>query len=179
MFQIQNNGKMSTSPTVTLMLFLYSIIHIWSSLYSDGLKNGPVLLSNSQVAPGRKFSQPRDHFLDHLCTLNQLQYHVSDEKEGHQRVPAKGQRRGQGRQGALPALRLGRQREKGLMMIWCSFDWGFLMLDVQGCGMGWVDLDFDVPPSARFCLGQWEFGRTGWAGGQDDGTSKSKSTQPR
>ena len=47
------------------------------------------------------------------------------------------------------------------------------MLDVQGCVMGWVDSYFDVPPSARFCLGQWEFGRTGWAGGQDDGTSKS------
>ena len=45
--------------------------------------------------------------------------------------------------------------------------------------VGWVDLDFDVPLSARFCLGRLEFGRTGWAGGQDDGTSKFKSTQPR
>ena len=27
------------------------------------------MLSNSQAGPGRKFSQPRDHFLAHLCTL--------------------------------------------------------------------------------------------------------------
>ena len=45
--------------------------------------------------------------------------------------------------------------------------------------MGWVDLDVDVPLSAGFCLGRWELGKTRWAGGQDDGTSKSKSTQPR
>ena len=43
--------------------------------------------------------------------------------------------------------------------------------------LGWVDLYFDVPMSARFCWGQWGFGRTGWAAGQDDGTSESKSTQ--
>ena len=42
-------------------------------------------------------------------------HHVADEKEGHQRVPAEGQRRGPGRQGAVPALRLGGQREKGLI----------------------------------------------------------------
>ena len=45
--------------------------------------------------------------------------------------------------------------------------------------LGWVDLYFDVPMPARFCWGQWGFGRTGWAAGQDDGTSESKSTQPR
>ena len=44
--------------------------------------------------------------------------------------------------------------------------------------LGWVDLNFDVPPYAQFCWGQWEFGRTVWAAGQDDGTSESKSTQP-
>ena len=33
-----------------------------------GLKSEPVLLSNSQTGPGRKFSQPREHFLAHLCT---------------------------------------------------------------------------------------------------------------
>ena len=38
------------------------------STYRDGLKSGPVLLSNSQVRPVRKFSQPRDHFLAHPCT---------------------------------------------------------------------------------------------------------------
>ena len=32
-------------------------------MYRDGLKSGPVLLSNSQAGPGRKISQPRDHFL--------------------------------------------------------------------------------------------------------------------
>ena len=45
--------------------------------------------------------------------------------------------------------------------------------------MGWVDLDFKVPLSAGFCLGRWEFGRTGYTSGKDNGTSKSKSTQPR
>ena len=45
----------------------------------------------------------------------------------------------------------------------------------------WVDLYFDVPipMSARFCWGQWGYGRTGWAAGQYDGTSELKSTQPR
>ena len=41
--------------------------------------------------------------------------------------------------------------------------------------------DFDVPPPAQFCVGHrhQKFGRTGWAVRQDDGTSKSKSIQPR
>ena len=34
----------------------------------DGLKGGPVLLSNSQVGPGRNFSQPRARLLARLCT---------------------------------------------------------------------------------------------------------------
>ena len=42
-----------------------------------------------------------------------------------------------------------------------------------------LDLDFYVPLSAGFCLGRWEFDRAGWGSGQDDGTSISKSTQPR
>ena len=46
-------------------------------------------------------------------------------------------------------------------------------------GLGWVELDVDVPLIARFCLDRREFGRTGRAGGQNDGTSKLKSTQPR
>ena len=37
-------------------------------VYRDGLKSGPVLLSNSQAKPSRNFLQPRDHFLAHLCT---------------------------------------------------------------------------------------------------------------
>ena len=45
--------------------------------------------------------------------------------------------------------------------------------------LGWVDLDFDVPLSHGFWLGWWELGKSGCAAGQDDGTSKSKSTQPR
>ena len=34
----------------------------------DGLKDGPVLLSNSQASPGRNFSQTSAHLLVHLCT---------------------------------------------------------------------------------------------------------------
>ena len=48
--------------------------------------------------------------------------------------------------------------------------------------LGWVDLNFDIPPSAKLCWGSWEFGRTGRTGraaGPDDGTYKSKATQPR
>ena len=37
------------------------------NIYRDGLKTGPVLLSNSQAMQGRKFSQPRNHFSAHLC----------------------------------------------------------------------------------------------------------------
>ena len=35
--------------------------------YRDGLKRGPVLLSNGQAGPDRKFSQPRDPFLACAC----------------------------------------------------------------------------------------------------------------
>ena len=45
--------------------------------------------------------------------------------------------------------------------------------------LGWVDLNLDVQLSAGFCLGRWEFGRTGYTSGKDNGTSKSKSTQPK
>ena len=45
--------------------------------YRDGLKSGPVLLSNSQAGPGRKFSQPWDHFLAQLCTYLLLYLCVS------------------------------------------------------------------------------------------------------
>ena len=40
-----------------------------SSVYRDGLKSGPVLLSNNQARPGRNFSQPRVHNKVHLCRL--------------------------------------------------------------------------------------------------------------
>ena len=62
-----------------------------------------------------------------------------------------------------------------------NFVFGYTVTQVVSY-LGCVDLDFVVPLSARFCLGRpgrWEFGKTGWAGGQDDGTHKSKSTQPR
>ena len=36
--------------------------------------------------------------------------------------------------------------------------------------LGWVDLNFDIPLSAKFCWGSWEFGRTGRVARQDDGT---------
>ena len=42
---------------------------IYTSLYRDALKGGPVLLSNSQAEPDRNFSQPRAHLLVNLCTI--------------------------------------------------------------------------------------------------------------
>ena len=45
--------------------------------------------------------------------------------------------------------------------------------------LGLVDLYFDVPLSAGFYLGRWEFSITDWAGEQDDLISESKSTQLR
>ena len=38
----------------------------------------------------------------------------------------------------------------------------------------WLTLILAVPPSARFCLGWWEIGRTGWASGKDVETSQIK-----
>ena len=38
--------------------------------FRDGLKGGPVLLSNSQTWPGKNFMQPRLLLLAHLCTLS-------------------------------------------------------------------------------------------------------------
>ena len=35
--------------------------------------------------------------------------------------------------------------------------------------LGWVDY-FDIPLSAKSCLGRWKFGRIGWSVGQDVGT---------
>ena len=37
-------------------------------VYRDTLNSGPGLLSKSQAWPGRKFTQPWDHFLANLCT---------------------------------------------------------------------------------------------------------------
>ena len=36
-----------------------------------------------------------------------------------------------------------------------------------------------IPLPAQFCLGRWVLGRIGCADGQDEGTSRWKSTQPR
>ena len=40
-----------------------------NSIYRDGLKSEPILLSNIQAEPGRILLQPREHSLAHLCTL--------------------------------------------------------------------------------------------------------------
>ena len=45
--------------------------------------------------------------------------------------------------------------------------------------LGSVDFDFANSLPAQFCSGRWEFGIIGWTAGKDDGTLKSKSTQPR
>ena len=45
---------------------------------------------------------------------------------------------------------------------------------------GWVDFDFGHSSLlVQFSLGRWEFGRIAWAAGQEGGTLRSKSTQPR
>ena len=36
--------------------------------------------------------------------------------------------------------------------------------------LGWVDLIFDIPLSAKLCWGSREFGRAGRVARQDDGT---------
>ena len=43
---------------------------------------------------------------------------------------------------------------------------------VDWVGLTWI---LSVPLSAQFCLCLWKFGESGWAGGQDGGTHKSKS----
>ena len=45
--------------------------------------------------------------------------------------------------------------------------------------LGWVDLNFDYSTVCLILPGLMEFGRSGWAVGQDGGTPKSKSTEPR
>ena len=49
------------------------------------------------------------------------------------------------------------------------------------CPKTWVGLTriLGLPLFAQFCLGRFEFGRRGCTAGQDGGTPKSKSTQPR
>ena len=48
---------------------MYVDTFLKSLLYRDGLKGGPVLLSNSQARPGINFSQPRAHLIVHLSIL--------------------------------------------------------------------------------------------------------------
>ena len=57
----------------------------------------------------------------------------------------------------------------------------FLVTQPTGWHISWwtwvgltLILILDVQHSAWFCLGWWEIGRTGWAGGQDGETSKIK-----
>ena len=47
----------------------YSSLYQITCLYRDGLKSGPVLLSNNQARPGINFSQPRAHNKVHLCII--------------------------------------------------------------------------------------------------------------
>ena len=55
---------------------------------------------------------------------------------------------------------------------WSSFqDTGWPISWRTWVGLTWV---LTVPQSARFCLDWWEFGRSGWAARQDDGTSQIK-----
>ena len=58
-------------------------------------------------------------------------------------------------------------------------NWNLLQGVPSGHRHGFVDLDLNVPPSAQLLLGWWELGRSCLAVGKDDGTIKSKSTQPR
>ena len=50
----------------------------------------------------------------------------------------------------------------------------------RGPGLGrlgfWI---LNVPFSAQFCLGWWEFGRRGWASGQDGGNPSQPIPRPR
>ena len=55
---------------------------------------------------------------------------------------------------------------------------------IQGVPSGlrpyvWLNVIWRVPMPAEFCMRRRGLGRIGWAVGQDVGTSKSKSTQPR
>ena len=42
---------------------------IFIKQYRDGLKSGPVWLSNSQAEQGREFKQPRKHFLSQFFMI--------------------------------------------------------------------------------------------------------------
>ena len=48
----------------------------------------------------------------------------------------------------------------------------------SGHRLGFLTRNLIVPLSAQFCLGRWEFGRSGLAAEQNGGTLKSKSTKP-
>ena len=47
-------------------------------------------------------------------------------------------------------------------------------LVVDWVGLTWI---LSVPLSARFCLGWWEFGRSGWAAGKLDRRTRWWNTQ--
>ena len=55
----------------------------------------------------------------------------------------------------------------------------YLLPNIQGDSGGCLPGLGGLWMSAGFCLGRWKLGRTGWAGWQDEGISKSKSTQPQ
>ena len=59
---------------------------------------------------------------------------------------------------------------------------GYLCIATTGWPISWVGLKLicAVPPCAYFCLGWWEIGKSGLAGGSDGGWNiKVNPTQPR
>ena len=60
-----------------------------------------------------------------------------------------------------------------------EWSWWKLTTGCPTCSwLGWLEF-WVYSIAAQFCLGWSKFGRSGWADGQDGGTPKSKSTQPR
>ena len=57
--------------------------------------------------------------------------------------------------------------------------WFLSQVTLGVANLGWVDLNIDVPLSAKICLGQWQFGIIGGEAKQDDRISILKSTEPR
>ena len=66
--------------------------------------------------------------------------------------------------------------DQGQLHLPAQVKYRVIHLAVDWVGLTWI---LGVPLSDQFCMGWWEFGRSGWANGQEGGTPKSKSTQPR
>ena len=68
-FSFPDHPRPPLSPSLEKCHTSFPIEFSWDFLliYRDGLKGGPVLLSNSRAGPGRNLSQPRAHLIVHLC----------------------------------------------------------------------------------------------------------------